>query len=603
MRFLNSTPQTVGDYLAKQESRQASKRKSAHDTALEPSSKKQKLIHSSMPPTPTQVAALAHSQAHATTYFGSTDEEPKLVDKSLPPNQPYNKGDLDALTNESKPLDIYLPSNLPENHDMVTSALSNKKRNSDHCSITLAQGHNLADPGLATQDLELGRGSLLPAQAQAHDRTQVEPTTKKPRLSYASLPPDRRARISNEERERIFAVNWRKRLSQVCNLQGYDSNILDQVPDTLLTSNEFDIWKFIAAQSSETGSRDGSEDDLCPIDGPAAETLTTEGTVEHDAKGLHEPEICNISQHSPTLDNAAPTCPVNDEASVRYTSNQDLIGKDVSISREGTSYPPPIQNKTAKASLALGDEICQPCPPLGYHVFTSSSSLNSILCGPDYYSSDLDTGYTTKAADLDQTVFHDSPRELDEDTPATSSDQIDPSSPDPSPRDNTITASSSQTPPDGPVRNKGGRPRGRKPRAPKTPKGPTRFQKNHPISARINIDVWANILVFCPPEFLLKARSISTTFKSVLEDDSPIWKIARVNYYGADMPGPPLDISERQYADLVTGTGCQTRGCTSTKTRKTYWALQKRLCIECFHKSFLPVRITQHYGIIFISLG
>ncbi len=155
----------------------------------------------------------------------------------------------------------------------------------------------------------------------------------------------------------------------------------------------------------------------------------------------------------------------------------------------------------------------------------------------------------------------------------------------------TTNASSDQIASVPPARNKGGRPRTRMLNAPKKLKGPTRFQKNHPVKAAVNIDVWENILLFCPPDFLLKARTVSSTFRSVLKDDSPIWKIARINHFGSDAPGPPLDLSEPQYADLLTGTGCQTRDCESKKTRKTYWVFQKRLCIDCFQKAFLPVSI------------
>lgn len=185
----------------------------------------------------------------------------------------------------------------------------------------------------------------------------------------------------------------------------------------------------------------------------------------------------------------------------------------------------------------------------------------------------------------------ESTRDAGDVTVDASLDEVVPSSLDVSLRDGTTPASTSETPSVGPARSKGGRPRGRKPRELKPPKGRTRFQKNHPVKATVNMDVWENILLFCPLDFLLRARSISKTFRSVLKHDSLIWKKARVNQFGPEMPDPPLGLSEPQYADLVTGNGCHTRGCTSKKARKTYWALGKRLCIECFQKSFIPVSL------------
>lgn len=185
----------------------------------------------------------------------------------------------------------------------------------------------------------------------------------------------------------------------------------------------------------------------------------------------------------------------------------------------------------------------------------------------------------------------------DHDT-AAGSDQIAPLSSNSISRDNSANGTSSPISSVGPPRNRGGRPKGsgvKKPRPAKplkTPKGPMRFQKNHPVKAAVNVDVWENILSFCAPDFLLKARTISSTFWSVLKDDSPIWEISRVKHFGSDMPAPPSGLSEPQYADLLTGTGCQTRGCTSKKARKTYWAFQRRLCLDCFRQAFVQVSIS-----------
>ena len=230
------------------------------------------------------------------------------------------------------------------------------------------------------------------------------------------------------------------------------------------------------------------------------------------------------------------------------------------------------------------------------YTYFSQSSMMSLFRSPIYNSSDPVMAYSTINANPDRNgSIRPNCGKGDNTASYAGSNHLLPLSRGRFSRDETLVASSSQISAVEPVRKKGGRPKGRKPRAPrkpKTPKGPTRFQKNHPVKAAVNFDVWENILSHCPPDFLLKARTISSTFRSVLKDDSAIWKISRVSHFGSDMPEPPVGLSERQYADLLTGTGCQTRGCESQKARKTYWALQKRLCVECFHKSFVPVSIS-----------
>ena len=268
--------------------------------------------------------------------------------------------------------------------------------------------------------------------------------------------------------------------------------------------------------------------------------------------------------------------------------------------------PTIVQKITAKAWKAMLNSD-QASTPL--------SSINSKSQSPTRYSSDFEVLYEIIDTSSDRSASVSSVYDVAEDTAATSSEQsipdssgrdtghdtpiesdhIAPLSSKSTLRDSSTNATSTPTPPVGPPRNRGGRPKGRKPRPAKpfkTPKGPMRFQKNHPVKAAVNVDIWENILSFCPPDFLLKARTISSTFWSVLKDDSPIWKISRVKHFGSDMPCPPSGLSEPQYADLLTGTGCQTRGCTSKKTRKTYWAFQRRLCMDCFHQAFLPVSIS-----------
>ena len=569
-----------------QDSRRAAKRKSAHGSNMEPSTKKQKFLHGGLPSAP----APAQSQGIAMADSRPTDETPKLVDASLP--LAHNTTDLGPAPETHKLDDAASSATQTQSHDITNLDRSTMEQKPDHSAVTPAQSHDIANPGLAARNLELNHDSLPPAQAQPVELTDLEPAAKRPELSFASLPKSSRKRVSSEESLRAFAVNYRKRLVRWCESQGYNYHELDAVPDTLLTSPGFDIDEYMAAQSSKGHSHTcrTSEPEVHPVDGLSAENLRAEG-ASNDAHSVDEQIIHDRSCHSPNPHTAVQVRPVSGDDSLHNSPTQDPISKGLSDSGVGTSHLPPIPNTTTTASLAFGREPSSSSPPPGDQKFTSVASLSPSLEGRISSSSDINLGCNTTPVWSDQNASNGSDRGLRDKTAASNSDHFVLLSPETDLRDNTTSASSSQIPSDDPPRNKGGRPRGRKPRVPKTPKRPTRFQKNHPVKAKVNFDVWENILVFCPSDFLLKARSISSTFRTVLQEDSSIWKRARINTFGADMPEPPLGLSEPQYADLITGTGCQTRGCTSTKTRKTYWALQKRLCIECFNKSFLPVGI------------
>ena len=553
-----------------QESRKAAKRKATHRSEMELAAKKQKLLHDTMPPAPAESQtcptpslqpagempmsvdafspqAQAQAQAHNATELGPTPERPKLADTSLPPAQ-------------------------AEHHEIQSPEPSTKKRNADHCSIP---------------------------QAREDEVTDVEPATKKPRLSYASLPPARvRDPAAEAERDHYNAELNRRQYRRLCEYFGYDYSLLDQsvLSDEMISSPAFDIHRYMAAQSSEiTSSTDASPDpnhDL-PAEGLTNTSPAVDAHVALERKGYR------LSRRSPAPDTATQLLLVSNEVTIPDTPAEGTISRENPDSGDGTSDPLLLAGTTPKASLAFDGRANEVCSPLDGQASTSLSSTNSKpkvqLCS----SSNSNEGHSTTPASLDPIASVNSGREIENDGAAVSSDKVSPLPLDVHLRDDSTPASLSQNRPADPPRNKGGRPRGRKPRARKTPKGPTRFQKNHPVKAMVNVDVWENILLYCPPDFLLKARQFSPTFRSVLKDDSLIWKRARVKHFGSDMPDPPAGLSEPQYADLLTGTGCQTRGCQSKKSRKTYWAFQRRLCIECFQNSFLPVSISP---LIFKSL-
>lgn len=106
------------------------------------------------------------------------------------------------------------------------------------------------------------------------------------------------------------------------------------------------------------------------------------------------------------------------------------------------------------------------------------------------------------------------------------------------------------------------------------------LRKNYPVSQEIPADIWNKIFDFSPPEFLLQARQTNSLLRMLLIKESS-WKKARLYTYGSDHPDPPLGLTEFQYADLLTGVGCQTRGCQEVQTRKVYWAFQRRWCLKC----------------------
>ena len=134
--------------------------------------------------------------------------------------------------------------------------------------------------------------------------------------------------------------------------------------------------------------------------------------------------------------------------------------------------------------------------------------------------------------------------------------------------------------------NVGGRPRGKAGSKTNEQKGPTRLRTNRPVIAEIPIDVWGLVLPYCPLEFLFKARHISKDFEYRLSYEST-WRNTRIKNYGPSMPGPPIGLSETQYANLLVGQGCMS--CGDKKTRKTYWAFLRRWCSKCLKDKVIMV--------------
>ncbi|MCJ1276227.1 hypothetical protein MMC21_004032 [Puttea exsequens] len=137
-------------------------------------------------------------------------------------------------------------------------------------------------------------------------------------------------------------------------------------------------------------------------------------------------------------------------------------------------------------------------------------------------------------------------------------------------------------------KNKGGRPRVRQP--PTCPPSKqylvrTKLRSDRPVLAELPIEIWQTVMSFCPPAFLLKARSVNLTFYRILTEQgsASLWRLARQRHFGTDQPEPPPGVSERQYADLLTGLGCQS--CKDKRARRTYWAYQRRWCERCLQNN------------------
>jgi hypothetical protein len=129
------------------------------------------------------------------------------------------------------------------------------------------------------------------------------------------------------------------------------------------------------------------------------------------------------------------------------------------------------------------------------------------------------------------------------------------------------------------------------PAAAKKGPGPTRLRPSKPLrnASEVYEDVWINILGFCQPKFLIEAKTINSHLYKILKENQAIWRQSRLLYYGNEMPNCPRNLTEKQYAELVAGRGCQNRECPKSATHKVHWAFQGRLCPECAEKLTMTV--------------
>ncbi len=90
---------------------------------------------------------------------------------------------------------------------------------------------------------------------------------------------------------------------------------------------------------------------------------------------------------------------------------------------------------------------------------------------------------------------------------------------------------------------------------------PTRLRKGKTLSKAVDLDCWFTILSFSDPAQLLEMRSKIALCYRFLRDFPMLWNHSRTYYYGADMPDPPSQLTEFQYAHLRHGHGCMSCWC------------------------------------------
>lgn len=109
-----------------------------------------------------------------------------------------------------------------------------------------------------------------------------------------------------------------------------------------------------------------------------------------------------------------------------------------------------------------------------------------------------------------------------------------------------------------------------------------------PVRAFIPLDIWLEIFSVSEPEWLARARRVSQTFKSLIDNDN-IWKRAR-RYWHPKYPEPMFGFTEMQMWSFHRGLDCTACG---TKKGKiiTYWQFRSRFCTKCAKKLLIQVCI------------
>ncbi|KAI4191482.1 MAG: hypothetical protein L6R41_000016 [Letrouitia leprolyta] len=153
--------------------------------------------------------------------------------------------------------------------------------------------------------------------------------------------------------------------------------------------------------------------------------------------------------------------------------------------------------------------------------------------------------------------------------------------------DSEIGAKAAKTTPHSTVKRPRGRPRGTS-KKPLQESKPTTLSSSNPIQQKLPPDIWDQIVRFSDLHLAISISRVSHVHQDLLLKSS-LWKVARHHVYGSDHPDPPPCMTERQYAELLVGSGCQDKGCRNHRAKDTCWAVQRRWCVACLKKKTISV--------------
>lgn len=117
-------------------------------------------------------------------------------------------------------------------------------------------------------------------------------------------------------------------------------------------------------------------------------------------------------------------------------------------------------------------------------------------------------------------------------------------------------------------------------------KGEPNLSEIEPVRAFIPLEIWLEIFSVSEPEWLARARRVSQSFKSLIDNDD-IWKRAR-RYWHPDYPEPIFGFTEMKMWSFRQGLDCT--ACGTKKGRiATYWQFHSRFCRKCARKLLIEV--------------
>lgn len=108
-----------------------------------------------------------------------------------------------------------------------------------------------------------------------------------------------------------------------------------------------------------------------------------------------------------------------------------------------------------------------------------------------------------------------------------------------------------------------------------------------PVRTFIPLDIWLEIFSVSEPRWLARARRVSKTFKTLIDNNNDIWKRARW-YSHPNYPEPMFGLTEMQMWGFRWGRDCTVCG-TRTGKIAIHWQFQARLCGCCSRKYLVHV--------------